>query len=1623
MSHSPTTTQPPEANASSLLPQPRSADSVAAIDETVRRLRAELALATSPSRQARFLADIADLEETIGDQPGAARDYLAAYNADPAFHEPLEGLVRLLEKRRSLKNLGKLIDALVRAATGPDETARALTMRATFEADVNGHLGEAKSSARAATEVPGAPAAERATAWLLLEVLAGRTGDPATRQEALRERTKYASDPSWHTLLLVDCARLAESAGDIDVALSLLEEARLLDSDGTWAATVLLEQILRDHPGVAGTDEARIHSEKHATALESLAGLIQDSIVDAARGDAFGVPHWVRQPTRMVDAWMRAAEAHKRAAQFARAAGALDRALALVTNIEDDDSRLAEAFVANARIRVAEQTGDTALAAQLAEKRLATEQDGGLAAALAMRVAEHAATQGDATRALEALSRAISTDPGCLPARALQLDMLANGGDQGAFAAQLESFAEHLATDDARGRSFLLAAYVWAIRANDIAGAKAALSQAAMFGVAPSTTARLGRALASVAGDSAWYEEATKRLIAGGGAEDESPSLHLELLRLRHARGDIEGAASALRDMAGAPKAVWLANVLEAYLPPGGPASQPHSDDGLEAAKDRPRLAIEQLVSLENDGDLARGLAIVAATRAQSAGDTQAARARLRDLAARDPADALVASYLGDLDRRAEDHTAAARLASDAASSSTDHELAATLHLEAAFEHWQGGNRKTALEEMEAAIPGAPEAARTALGWASWAVDGDVLPARRISIERATRAGGDVASLALERFATELGAGDAVSAAAALAVVDELAEGPIGVAAALGRLAWSGAPSETEAIDRAIARIASCGLDAALVAAGEQARVARDSGDREEAARAANRWFHAGGGLPSALEWLAAAALLEDRREERQALLAIASALSAEGREEVLASAALLKAEIDPGEPVPLVLGSCPAVRLANLELAPPGCDPRRRAAALGDLDGALGEDAGADAASLSGWTWLAAGDSATARDAFERATTRRPSDLAAWEGLRACAENDGDRALLARAAAELGSRCNDQQRGAAFWEQAALVWLELGDETNADRALEASFARDAGRGVAFDKLFRRVRARKDNDHLLAIVARRLQVTDEPSEIQKLFWEQARVLREKGDQDGALTALEHVTMLDPDHVGALALLGEINIRRGLFAEAAVSLTRLATLETAPAKSRVTAGVAAVDLYEKKLEKPEAALAILLALHRAKLSSLPVRERLARAAARTGSWNEATSILEELMHERPELEGRVEAARLAMAIHRDRLRNRQGAAAAVVKLLEEEPADGDALDMLLETEHPSDVRQRLLQNARRALVKHLEARPYDLGPMRRLVKVANAQRDAALHQAGLGALLALGAGDAATEQAFAQLSSKKERTPQVAASVNTLRAILASGDDGPVADLFELLGPTLAEALGPTLQACGVGRRDKVDPRSGLALRNEIAAWAGAFGVREFDLYVGGPDPRLVQGIPGDPPVLVVGAGVNAPLTPLARGRIARELLEIVRGTTVTRSRDETSIAAIVVAACRLAEVPIEHPAYAVLPEIERQIGKAIARKTRKLLPDVCRSIASRNIDARAWHRRALASQDRMATIASGDPAVVLSDVLRVPLDRLGTAVKGSPRAEELLRFVLSESYLELRRSLGLEGSP
>ena len=1638
MSQSPITPSPSAQDPESLRPlgdggdggskiPPPPADALTAIQGTVERLRAELAGTNDKARQARLLGEIGELEERAGDEPGAARDYLAAFNAEPGFREPLEGLVRLLERRRSLKNLGRLVDALARAAQNPDEKARALLMKAAYLEDVVSDVGGAKTAARDAT-LAEAPRAETASAWLAVELLAAKQSDTVLREEALTERAKYSANETWRGLVLLDVARLATDAGDVDRALAVLAEAGALGAGATYLAALAVERLARKEAGLAGSDEARARADAHARALESQATLLHEAVTSEGRGDALGVPRWARSATMMADAWLRAAEARHAIGELGRAATILDHAREVMAKAAADGvvvPPLVEAALGNARIRIAELMGDTELSATLAEQRLSKEQDGGVAAALAMRIAEHAASQGDGVRALEALSRAIASDPSCIPARALQLDLLADRGDTTTFAAQLESFADHLATDEARGRAFVLAAYVWAVRAGDAAGAKAALSQAAMFGVPPGTVARLARTMASLDGDLAWYEEATKRLLSSGASEGEVVPLWVELVRARFARGDAEGATKAMRELGASPKGAWLGRVLEAFLP-----EKFDPERTTAKGEERRHIALDELSGIEQDADIARGLALLAAMRAHAGGDVEGTRRRLAELVRTDPSDALVPSYLAELERAAGDHGAAADAAAASAEATSDIELATALHLEAGFERWKHGDRKAAIEAFERAASdssGASDAPKIVLAWASRALDVDVVGGRRKALDRALDGGGDARLVALERFATEVGGGDAADASAALGVLDrDAAEGSdLAIAGALARMSWSHGAAEVDARLAAAARIAALGPEAAAFAAAEEARVARESGDVEDTARAARAWFAAGGGLVAALEWCAAAMALGHPAEERDARRAVARILQGDAREAMAASSALVDGPRDydggDGAPLPFIPGESAAAHLANLELAPPGCDPRRRATALVEIDAALGDEGREDALALAAWSALAAGDTRAAIVAWERVVVTRPRDLAAWEGLRTCGETIGDKALRARAAAELGVLCSDPPRGGAFSEEAALLWLELGEGARAETALAAGFERDPTRHVAFDKLFRLVRERVEPDKLLAIIHKRLEVTDEPQEIAKLFWEQARALRQKGDQDGALKALEHVTMLEPDHVGALALTGEIALKRGLYDEAATALARLATLTTAPAKNRVTAGVAAVDIFENKLDRFDRALEVLLGLHRAKLSSLPVRERLARAAARTGSWHEATAILEELMHERPEAEGRIEAARLAMAIHRDRLNDPAAARPAIVKLLEESATDGEGIDMLLATEHPPALREKLLLNARVQLLATLGSRPTDAPSVRRLVKVARALGDDAMLQAALSVAVALG-GDATSEQQLAAMAAKKPRAPTIAITPSLFRAILAPGDEGPVAALFTALGPTLAEALGPSLQACGVTKKDKIDPRSGLALRNEITAWTGAFGIPQFDLYVGGRDPLGVQGVPGETPSLVVGSGVNAPLSPMTRARVARELLAMVRGTTVVRVRDDISVAAVVVAACRIAEVRVEHPPYAVLAEIEKLVSKAIARKTKKFLPDLCRAVVSSNSDARAWAKRALMSQARIAVIACGDVGLVLPDALSEAMDKVPAAVRGDARAEELLRFVLSPAYLELRRSFGLEGA-
>ena len=136
-------------------------------------------------------------------------------------------------------------------------------------------------------------------------------------------------------------------------------------------------------------------------------------------------------------------------------------------------------------------------------------------------------------------------------------------------------------------------------------------------------------------------------------------------------------------------------------------------------------------------------------------------------------------------------------------------------------------------------------------------------------------------------------------------------------------------------------------------------------------------------------------------------------------------------------------------------------------------------------------------------------------------------------------------------------------------------------------------------------------------------------------------------------------------------------------------------------------------------------------------------------------------------------------------------------------------MLLQTDAPAERAATAARGRarRRCVDVAASARPTDVAAVRRLVKVARALGDDALQQAALGALVCArrgrrrGRARVRAARGAEGARARRSRSPSRHAAVDP-RAGRRGPPRGP---LRRCSGPTLAEALGPSLQACGVGR--------------------------------------------------------------------------------------------------------------------------------------------------------------------------------------------------------------------------
>lgn len=1583
------------------LPPNSTSPSVEEVNHAVSHLRAELEATNDATQRALLHYELALLFEQARDDNSAAKELLLAVNTQSSLQEPLEHLIALIERRRSYVNLGKLLDRLGRVAETPAETARAQLARGDFLADHRTNLAQAAEAYEQVTRLTP----EHRLAWLSLHYLGARQSDAKLVEAALNARIQHASHKGYRDALRLQLARFQALRGRHDLARATLEAAASPHSPVLYPALVQLEQLIR-------TEDHALR----AKVLEQRGELLALGMADASYAEAHGIPGSHRTSSTLLDIGLRTA------LNLALSGGARSRLTqALNRSLGAGADPLLVTRLAKEGVGGSSPAASSAGLNSEPDPRPPSELPAGEELSAAHYV-QRAIALGPLVddEALSLLAKALSEDANGLTARALQLDALWNRKAYAELGRVYEELASHVSSEAARSRNLLLSAICWSFSDAPSERARAVLT------LVDSTTSphvsRIARVLAATRGDELWHNEALLHELDATPASAEAPVAQLtallELTLRALQRRDLGEARLRVQALAELDASRHLASLLTTFVPA--------LTQGVSHGERERVTAIERLVNGASP-EMRTALTQWAAHKRARLGDVDVARELLQAVHRDDPTNVQVALQLTPILVGVDARAAAQRVLLETASATSDNAVKRTLQLYAGLVAWGGNAREDAVRCFEAATEGvASPASRQLLHWTLRAASPDDPAARRklLSSASAVDSDEDRGVGALERFALEVGFGNQKSAATeALDTADELSLDEVGEAIQLARALWADSKHHAEAL----AHLQNQSPIAKELAACSAYYAARASGDDVSSTLALAEAWAARGSLAAALEWYGVALTSGQPAAEARARRTVAAQLAGEQRHLVSASAALiehfaeatpLEVQGDPGRPLVL------AEQLVAAEVLGPTRAPADRAAALEDLvahwDGDHAEQA-LTMRLLAGFNYLAEEDFDAAYRLFEEVTRADSGELAAWEGLVECARNQLRVPELAAALMQVGLLHSDRERCAAALREAATCYLdELDDPELGWQCLTQAVELDISDARAFERLFRRTRKQGEHERVVELATLRLTVAESAKEITRLHWERARAHRQLGELNESLSDLGNVRMLEPDHVGARALASEIYISIESFGRAAVELSELAGLASAPPEQRQLSAMTAIDLFDNKLGDLDGALRTFGLVRDVPGNLQPIIEHLVAACARHQRWEDAVALLEDLQTHSKTPSDRAEAARLELAILRDELDQPNRAFTCVRTLLTELPGDPEAVDFVLEGPFAEPITTGLL-NEHLAGILEYTATELDSDAAARLARVAEDLDDLDLRLLALSTLVVAGSPSSELFAELEQLLARCAPYPQMVVPRETLSRLRAPGDEGPLSEVMRLISPYLPDLLGPSLRTLGLGRKERKAANDAVMVRSEVNAWTGALSVGEVELYLANRGGYEVIGIADEKqPSLVIASEASA-LDVRDRGQIAAWVYGLSNGTSVCMNRPPTEVAALLTAACRAAGALPDVPAFALTPEFERLLARELPRRTRKALEPLAAQVVAERRDPLLYAQAARDTLNRVAAVACGDFShVILTESERTVSIRNFDSLRQQ-QLSALSRFCLSPTYLQIREQLGLSA--
>jgi hypothetical protein len=1571
----------------------------------IAALRAEHDAGADPLRRAVLRYEIGHLAERRGaDDAAVAEEHRAALAAAPEFRPPLFALTRIAERRRALHALGALYEAEAAVATNPIERASALLDEGVR---LSGRPAEAER-ARALLEEALTLDSTSLAASLALEQHLHALGEADAAAKVAAARAAHVADPVMRGALLAEAASVREAEGDIAGAIASMREAAALPA-GRWRALELWARIARRHGHTAALVEA----------LEARAVLAGG----AARGEDHGQGSGLFSVQRYDDAERAASEAaalwreagRLRASTLADGVGAA-QAYAQALALRPDSLLLR-----HERMLACELAGDLESTAAEARALLEVAGAGRQAAALHFRAAELALAQGDRAGARAALEAACAANPTGAAAAALLDDLDADDGAHAARLARHEARAlDATLAAEVRAEAALRAGQIAADALRDASRARPLHALAASLASDATMVQREAWGAALRLGDAAWLVEAGAALLALPlDADERSAVLRAQIAALR---ATPEGAADADALLAAA-----LADPAESSWAPEAArvhAATQRNRALLAAAHDALAVGI-------SDAEAAAAH-LAAAGRARAlAGDDEGALRSLRAALVRAPGNRYAVGLLEELYRARGEaeavvallrEAAASRqgdraaetgllLAGAAAEAAGDPVVAARTYLEAADGSDASVAPSHALARLAAKTRDAALAARAREGLAAVEAAGGAPSRGTLALaEHLLYAGGDPAR-AGELLRGLLGVPDIGPIAAAT-----LALQPATFGDADAHVHALEALARTTGADDALARELG---GVALAAEGTEARArAAACADRVLAQSPADRWALLARwrtaqpeARADALDALAAAT--SDERAARDFAFAALRARVLRAGGEALDDALLAANSLADAAPDALVAA------VALDETTGPADDAALRLRAIEARVAHAGVSPHPGLRAALGRAQLADGRAADAYETLAAVVRANPDDLASVEALRVAAREAERWEDVVDACDRLAAVARAEFAIALREEAAAVVMDRLPDREEEAIARLRAVLDDGGMGrvTAYGRLHDLLAERGDAEALEALVGARIDATDDDAELVRLFYEQARIRRSRGDLEGALEALENLLMLEGEHVGGLALMVETAVSLERYADAVDALRALAQADVPPAQRRI-ARLGAADFLEAKLGDADGALAELRAAADAGLADGALYAKMADIAERAGRFDAATDALDQAA-QRAAGPARAAIERRAALLYRDKLANPTGAAVTLGRALEAAPTDvaaGDLLAALLDDR----ARQGLSERFEAAVRAELRADATDPIALRKLRRAAVWRRDVVLERSVLALLAALGEATADERNLLLSLPAPGTKRPTGALADASLARLRGADATGGPAPLFALVAETLVEADRLEPARFGVGRAERVGPKDASPLRDELVALAAPFGVGVGELYVGGRDPWLVTAIPkdGEAPIWIVGSSVTAPLSPGVRFRVGRLAFALRAGLGPLLARDVSEWPTLALGLAAAVGAPLAAGGGGrAVEEAAAALGKAASRRVRKAVPDAARGVDGR-ADALAAAARALFfAASRAGLLIAADPLPALETSLPGGVSR--ASAQASEQARQLVQFWVSMDALAMRRELGL----